>query len=252
MVKCMTSDNDNSTRRAVDHLEGLGLSAYAARTFAGLIALESPSAKEVSEVVDVPRTRVYDAAEELAGHGLVTVESSTPRRFHAVSIDEAVSVLSSEHTKRVDEAVTDLAALAGTDNALSRDDLWLLTDDAAIADRIEQFLASAAETVFFATAREPVREATADALVEAAQRGLSVSVARVDQSVHDRLDSLGLTVDRRERPWDSDTLPISTVLIVDDERALVTFETDETLAFWSVGEPNNLLVLLSALLGIQE
>ena len=41
---------------AIDQLEALGLSTYAARTFVGLVELGTGTAKSVSETVDVPRT----------------------------------------------------------------------------------------------------------------------------------------------------------------------------------------------------
>ncbi|WP_433633300.1 TrmB family transcriptional regulator [Halomicrococcus sp. NG-SE-24] len=72
---------------AIDQLEQLGLSTYAARTLVALVALGSGTAKDVSEVADVPRTRVYDAVEELQEEGLVDIQQSTPKQFWPVSTE---------------------------------------------------------------------------------------------------------------------------------------------------------------------
>ncbi|MBX0298224.1 helix-turn-helix domain-containing protein [Haloarcula nitratireducens] len=45
--------------------EALGLNTYAARTFVALVSLDEGTAQDVSEVAEVPQTRVYDAADEL-------------------------------------------------------------------------------------------------------------------------------------------------------------------------------------------
>jgi len=96
------SSNDDPHQVAVEQLEALGLSAYAARTYVALVGHGSGTAKSVSERADVPRTRVYDAADELSEWGLVEVEPSTPRRFVPVSADTASELLDEEFTRRID------------------------------------------------------------------------------------------------------------------------------------------------------
>lgn len=87
---------------AVEQLEALGLSVYAARTYVALVDHESGTAKSVSERADVPRTRVYDAADELSEWGLVDIEPSTPKQFVPVSADTASELLSEEFTRRIE------------------------------------------------------------------------------------------------------------------------------------------------------
>lgn len=74
---------------AVTQFERFGLSSYAARTFVALISPGTGTAKDVSRVADVPRTRVYDAVEELHERGLVGVRKSTPKQFLPVSAQTA-------------------------------------------------------------------------------------------------------------------------------------------------------------------
>jgi len=96
---------------AIDQLEALGLSAYAARTFVGLVQLGTGTAKSVSQTVDVPRTRVYDAVEELADRGLVSVEETTPKRFSSVPAETACEVFEQEYMGRIAELQRSLDAI---------------------------------------------------------------------------------------------------------------------------------------------
>lgn len=63
----------------------------------------SGSAEEVSDTANVPRTRVYDAAEELADGGLVSVEETTPKRFHPVSVETTNRILERQFRAQVDD-----------------------------------------------------------------------------------------------------------------------------------------------------
>lgn len=110
----MTSTSADELReQAIEQLTELGLGLYAARTFVALVVLSEGTAVEVSWAGDVPRTRVYDAAEELAEQGLVEIDDSTPRRFSPVGSDEAAELLLSEYRDRVEALRTALGALEG-------------------------------------------------------------------------------------------------------------------------------------------
>jgi len=85
-------------------------------------------------------------------------------------------------------------------------------------------------------AKEIARERAADA---------------VSDDVDDRLDVDGIESDSDEGLWDPEHVPLSTVLIADDEDVVVTFESGEEQVFWSVGESNTLLALLRSILDVQ-
>jgi sugar-specific transcriptional regulator TrmB len=83
-------------------LQQLGLKEYEAKSFVALVRLPRETAKEISEISEVPRTRVYDAVRVLESKGLVEVQHSSPQRFRAVSIDEAIETLHREYEDRTE------------------------------------------------------------------------------------------------------------------------------------------------------
>lgn len=97
------SPPDDPRLDAIDRLAALGLSVYAARTFVGLVELGTGTAKSVSETVNVPRTRVYDAVEELVEWGLASVEETTPKQFCSVDPEKACEVFEREYMHRIAE-----------------------------------------------------------------------------------------------------------------------------------------------------
>ena len=64
---------DETIQEAVEVLQQLGLKEYEAQCFVGLSRLSTGTAKQLSEITDVPRTRVYDAVRVLEAKGLVVV-----------------------------------------------------------------------------------------------------------------------------------------------------------------------------------
>lgn len=98
--------SENAHAEAVERLKQFGLSTYAAHTFTALVELGSGSAGEVSDAANVPRMRVYDAAEELRERGLVAVEETTPKRFYPVSAETASRTLEREFLVRIDDSPT--------------------------------------------------------------------------------------------------------------------------------------------------
>lgn len=98
----MSSDpSEDPQAAAIEQLERFGLSNYAARTFVALSTLGRGTAREVSQVSEVPRTRVYDAIDELHDRGLVDVQNSSPKQFWAISAETASRTFEHElHTAR--------------------------------------------------------------------------------------------------------------------------------------------------------
>jgi sugar-specific transcriptional regulator TrmB len=110
----MTVDSDSEARaEAVAQLTELGLGLYAARTFVALTTLSGGTAVEVGRAADVPRTRVYDAVDELSEAGLVDIDDTTPKRFTPVGVAEAADLLLGESETRAEtlqDALTTLEA----------------------------------------------------------------------------------------------------------------------------------------------
>src|SRR6056297_1889828 len=99
---------ENALEEATEVLQQLGLKEYEARCFVGLSLISSGTAKQLSEITDVPRTRVYDAVRVLEAQGLVEVQHSSPQKFRAVSLDEATETLRDQYEARVDRLTSAL------------------------------------------------------------------------------------------------------------------------------------------------
>jgi sugar-specific transcriptional regulator TrmB len=184
--------NAQTQEQSIELLQQLGLKEYEARSFVALARLPQGTAKEISEVSDVPRTRVYDSIRVLEEKGLVEIHHSNPKQFRAVAIPEAVSILRAEYLSRIESLRDQLEGLepasVGEDSEVTHE-VWGLSGPAAIAARTEQLIEGADQEIIFVIGHERIAtEELIAVLQEATDRGTSVIIGTVDDTLADELD----------------------------------------------------------------
>ena len=257
-----TGDDDGSiVEESVELLRTFDFTEYEAKCFVGLTRIQRGTAKEVSEVADVPRARVYDCMEGLKEQGLVDVQQGTPREFRAADPGEAISLLD----RRVTEILERLDALLGRLQAPEAEkaagDVWVMEGDAEVSERMEGLLEAAEEEVLFAAAVEDLLTVELlDALRAAADRGVDIVIGSPAESIRQRL--------REELPdvqvietwtwWDSHPIQpgaVSAILMIDGGQLLVSADIETSLpgvrkhrAVWTDGDSAPLVGMMRPLL----
>lgn len=249
--------SDQARSTAVTQLTALGLSTYAARTFVALVSLGEGTAQEVSDVADVPRTRVYDAADELQERGLVDVKQSNPRQYWAISTETAARHFRQEYDHRV-QALTDaLDGLETTNRTTEQRGVWTVIGRDTVTERVLDFVATAEEEVVYMTAGDLLTEDVADSLSTASDRQVSIQLAEMSQSTEDRLGEKVPDAQLFDSLWDWSETPAGRLLMVDQEKTLVSVLVDgngehppeprDETAIWGAGPTNSLVVVLKTL-----
>jgi len=254
----MTDASGESDSRAVAEqtLQRLGLSAYAARTYVALLALGAGTASDVSDAAAVPRTRVYDAAEELREWELVDIERASPTEFHPVSAETATRRVERELRNWTNDLSSALAALEPSRRRERAPGVWTVRGREAVADRVREFVAAADEEVVYATAAELLTESVLAELRVAADRGVTVRLAGSSPTADRRLADAVPSAGSFDSPWTRADTSVGRLLLVDGRRTLVSVRTDETpgatdateerveRAIWGTGAQNDLVVVL--------
>lgn len=142
-------DTNHNLEEAIEVLQQLGLKEYEARCFVGLSRLHSGTAKQLSEMTEVPRTRVYDAIRMLEAQGLVEIQHSSPQQFRAVPLGEATETLRDQYEARVErlhDALDTVEPIDGEDDA-SIQEVWAMTGQDAIENRTNQLIQGATDEI---------------------------------------------------------------------------------------------------------
>ncbi|VTT88154.1 Transcriptional regulator, TrmB family [Halorubrum sp. DM2] len=134
---------------AVQILQQLGLKEYEARCFVGLTRLDTGTAKKLSEITEVPRTRVYDAIRVLEAQGLVEVQHSSPQQFRAVPLAEATETLRDQYEERVERLhdALDTIEIVDEGDRSAVQQIWAISGHEAINNRTCQLIEAATEEV---------------------------------------------------------------------------------------------------------
>jgi sugar-specific transcriptional regulator TrmB len=141
-----TSEN---VEDAIETLQQLGLMEYEARCFVGLSRVETGTAKRLSELTEVPRTRVYDAIRVLEAQGLVEIQHSTPQRFRAVSIQEATETLRNQYENRIErlQHALDTITPLEEDDSDAVQEVWAMSGQEGIENRTEELIEGATDEI---------------------------------------------------------------------------------------------------------
>jgi len=226
----------SSHEQSVELLQQLGLKEYEAKSFVALSRLPKATAKDISDVSDVPRTRVYDAIRVLEAKGLVEIQHSNPQQYRAVKIDEAAATLREEFESRTEELADSLSAidavsLEDEDEEVSHE-VWSLSGSTAIRNRTKSLFEDADEEIVLVLGDErKLTDDLFDQLRAARDRGTTVLVGTVSETLRDKVNEAMPEVEVfvSELEWLSeleedptDTVSISQLLLVDRSAILVS------------------------------
>lgn len=250
-------DADQERSVAIQQLKTLGLSTYAARTFVGLVSLDSGTAQEVSDVVDVPRTRVYDAVEELQDRGLVDIQQSNPKRFRVSSVETASRHFEQRYRQRVNVLKEVLNALETRTHTAEQRGVWTVTGRDTVTERATEFIRTADEEVVYMTTEDLLDEVVTESMWAASERGVRIRLAEMSPSATRRLEEIVPKAETFESLWDWSDTPAGRLLMVDGRKTLVSVlvsdpddapvEPSNETAIWGTGQTNNLVVVLKTM-----
>lgn len=217
-------DGFDTSGDVVDKLRRLGLSTYEARVFVALVKIGTATAREVSEVEDIPRPQVYGAADDLIERGLVSASHSRPKKYRSVSLEEAESQLARRLGRERTEAFEQLSAMQETAVVgEERNNVWTIVGTDPIRKRAAQLIQDAEERVVIGCEPATVKTTLLNAIETALESGTTVVHLHDDDAaidweppINDGFHSIGLTDTRVEN------VPLGVIVIGDFETLLIS------------------------------
>lgn len=191
--------SDSSREQAVETLKELGLSEYEAECFVALSRMPKGTAKEISDVSEVPRTRVYDAARVLESKGLVEVQHSQPQEFRAVGVETALRTLTCEYESRMDdleEALENVRPVNAGDSADATHEVWALSGETAISNRLGELVRDASrEVLLVLNDNRYLPDQLAGTLSDASDDGVTVTVGTLSEAGRETVEQRAPEID---------------------------------------------------------
>jgi sugar-specific transcriptional regulator TrmB len=125
------------------NLETLGLTENEAKAYVGLVSLGEATAREIHELTDVPRAKIYEILKVLAKKGFLEVKQGTPTYFRAVDPKEVIGKIKEEFLSCAIEALDQLNELRYELPKTSP--VWCIQSEWGIKNRIRQILSGVKE-----------------------------------------------------------------------------------------------------------
>lgn len=252
-----TDTTDDPRTCAVRQLEHFGLSNYASRTFVALASLGTGTARDVSQVSEVPRTRVYDAIDELHDRGVIDIQESSPKQFWAISAETASRLFEHDFQHRAETLREALDELEPAERQVEQHGVWTVEGQAAVTNRLLEFFASAEEEIVFMTVEDLLTDDLIKGLREAAECDVSIKLGGVSADVRERIRDEVPEAMLFESLWVWTDTPAGRLMMVDGRKTLVSalvngkeasasVPRSET-AIWGEGDTNSLVVVLRAI-----
>jgi sugar-specific transcriptional regulator TrmB len=182
--------DNNKKETAVEGLQQLGLKKYEAEVLVGLSRIGVGTAKDISELTDVPRTRVYDSIRVLETKGLVEVQHANPKKFRAVSLGEATATLRKrydEQIERVENALKEMEEIKPKNSPVQ--EVWSLSGPNSVENRADQLIDEAESEVVLVVGHESaLSEKLLDSLREL-NEGVNLFVGILSDSIRERVEA---------------------------------------------------------------
>jgi len=236
---------DGDEAGATESLQQLGLSQYEAEVFVALVKLGTGTAREVTQITDVPRSQVYGAAEALDERGLVEVQQSNPIQYRPVALEEARDRLRSRYETREARAFDYLDAIRSeqADSDERQEDVWMVHGRESVVSRTTQLVADADDRVLYGGGPDAMTDDLEGQLLAQAASGVSVTVVSASEAMIERFESADadhLSTCAFPEQLSSDDRPTGRILAVDGDTLLLSVLGDEDLpslqsetALWS-------------------
>ncbi|NIB99554.1 TrmB family transcriptional regulator [Halobacterium sp. R2-5] len=254
------SKTENS-EEAIELLQQLGLKEYEARCFVGLTRLNTGTAKKLSDTTEVPRTRVYDAIRVLEAQGLVEVQHSSPQRFRAVPLSEAMETLRDQYEDRVErlEDTLETMDIVEEDESEPSQQVWALSGRDSVENRSNDLIAEATDEVVLVLGDEKLLTDDLVAVLNELDPSIELLVGALTEPLEDRIrDEIpnattfrsGLEWLHGENAAEGDTA-IGRLLLVDRSTILLSSimpESKDEQAIFGKGFGNGLVVIARRLM----
>ena len=251
----------DSLKDAIEALQQLGLKEYEARCFVGLSRLHNGTAKQLSEMTEVPRTRVYDAIRVLEAQGLVEIQHSSPQQYRAVPLDEATETLRDQYEDRVERLhdALDTVEIVEQDEETPVQQIWAMAGRDAIENRTDQLIEEASDEVVLVVGDESLLTEDLVASLNGVGNGVDLLIGALTGSLQDQIKTAvpdamtfisGLEWLQGETAIEDETA-IGRLLLVDRSTILVSSlipGTREEQAIFGEGFGNGLVVIARRLM----
>jgi len=141
----------------IQNLMKLGLTENEAKAYVGLVSLGEATAREIHELTNVPRAKIYEILKVLAKKGYLEMRQGSPTYFRAVDPKKVIAEIKNEFLNCAIETLGQLNELSYELPKTSP--VWYIQSDWGIKNRIREIMTGVREElIIFSSSPEFLKE----------------------------------------------------------------------------------------------
>jgi len=145
----------------IRNLEKLGLTENEAKAYVGIVSLKEATAREIHELTNVPRAKIYEILKMLAKKGYIEVRQGSPTYFRAVDPEQVIGNMKNEFLNCAVETLDELNQLSYEVPKTSP--VWYIQSEWGIKNRIREIIEGVKEElIVFSSNPEFIKEFEAE------------------------------------------------------------------------------------------
>lgn len=228
------------------YLHEMGLTEYETGAYLALLQQGEATAKEISEVSNIPQSRVYEVLEKLENKGFVTIQMGRPKKYGAIEPNLAVEQYSNFKRNELNQTISKIESIGDkfveelNSNKFQYkhhdefDIFWSYEGKNYLLEQTGQLCSNANCTIRMLTTAGSFRRIVTrhkEILAEKAAEGVSIRVLVANY------DDIDTPVLETAQQW-ADVRPAENILgriyLFDTDRILIAFRNDEDTSFVGV------------------
>lgn len=236
-----------SQSRLRESLRRAGLTTYESEAYLALLSKRELTAEEIAKTTSVPITRVYGTLEQLMQKGFAKIIESRPKRFHAISPEQArreylthlrrtfeTNFLSIEEVMRQLQKQIEPLYVESHLQVKPEELLEPLEDLRAMEKLTSDYIESASQEILISTALFSWLPKIKSQLKGALTRGVRLRILmQASQSLVGRhlseLNALGAQIRDTREPWH----PVRGTLVDNKDLVFVIWAAEEAERYWN-------------------
>ncbi|MCS7135617.1 MAG: helix-turn-helix domain-containing protein [Nitrososphaerota archaeon] len=151
--------NITVSERVKKAMQNLGLTDYEIRAYLPLIQIGPLTASELSNIAEIPYSKIYEVLGSLEEKGWVEVEGGRPARYHAKSPVTAVETMKLKLEEKLqqnsDIIISELMPIFEDRWAKEKPDIWILRGEHNILTKLKELIANCERELLLATPMLP-------------------------------------------------------------------------------------------------
>ena len=186
-------------------LQEFGLTDYEIRSYTSLLEIGPATASELSEVSDVPYSKIYEVLGSLEKKGWIESEHGRPSKYYPKPPSLAMEITKSqlESQLKTNEALVlgELQPLYEKKGVREHPDIWIVRGDFNVLARIRETIEHVQKEILAAVPAipDPVAEMLVPLVKSIAERGVKVQIMTMKSSLSETMVKLSKICEVRVR-----------------------------------------------------